>query len=109
SIMFKAPYYTEKERGLIKEYDNKFNVASWRGWLTYDALESASKLPGKILFVGSEAMALPQGAKAYADKAGDKVEQVWLEKITQFDFYDQKKAVTAASDNVVKHFASQMK
>jgi hypothetical protein len=41
SIMYKAPYSTEENRGLIAEYDNKFNVASWRGWLTYNALNSA--------------------------------------------------------------------
>ena len=44
SIMYKAPYYTEANRGLIKEYDNKFSVSSWRPWLTYDAMSSAKNL-----------------------------------------------------------------
>ena len=107
--MFKAPYYTEKHRGLIKEYDNKFNIASWRGWLTYDAMKSATKLPGKILFVGSESMALPQGAATYAKLAGNNVKKVWLDKVTQFDFYDQQGPVTKAVDNVDQHFKNQMK
>ena len=37
AVMYQAHYYTEADRGLIPEYDNKFNVASWDGWLTYDA------------------------------------------------------------------------
>ena len=109
SIMFKAPYYTEENRGLIKEYDNKFNVASWNGWLNYNAMTSAKNLPGKVLFVGSEAMALPQGAKTYAKLAGGKVEKVWLDKVTQFDFYDKKEAVTKAADSAAKHFKTQTK
>ncbi|NQZ01908.1 MAG: alpha/beta hydrolase [Bdellovibrionales bacterium] len=109
SIMFKVPYYTEKDRGLIKEYDNKFNVASWSGWLNYDALASASKLRGKVLFVGSDAMALPQGAAAYEKLAKGKVEKLWLDNVTQFDFYDKKEAVTASADAVVKHFKAQSK
>ena len=109
SIMFKAPYYTEKDRGLIKEYDNKFNIASWDGWLNYNALSSAKKLRGKVLFVGSDAMALPQGAKAYEKLANGKIEKIWLDKVTQFDFYDKKEAVTTATDSVAKHFAQQTK
>ena len=43
AVMYQAPYYTETDRGLIPEYDSKFNVASWNGWLTYDALKTAEK------------------------------------------------------------------
>ena len=109
SLMFKAPYYTEKNRGLIAEYDNKFNVASWTGWLNYDALKSAKKLRGKILFIGSNAMALPQGAKAYSKIAGNKVKEVWLDKISQFDFYDKKDAVQAAIGHASQHFQTVVK
>lgn len=44
SVMFQIPYYTEEDRGLIKAYDNKFSVASWKPWLTYDAQASADRL-----------------------------------------------------------------
>ncbi|NRA65652.1 MAG: alpha/beta hydrolase [Pseudobacteriovorax sp.] len=108
SIMFKAPYYTEKDRGLIKEYDNKFNIGSWRPWLTYDAMASAKKLPGPILFVGSDAMALPKGAETYASLAKGKVTKVWLDNITQFDFYDQKNAVSRAVDSAHMHFTKYL-
>lgn len=100
SLMFKAPYYTEKDRGLIKEYDNKFNVASWKGWLTFDAIAYADKLPNKVLFVESEAMALPQGSKAFKKIAGNKVESANIEKVTQFEFYDQKAPVNKSVDYI---------
>ena len=110
SIMYQAPYYTEKERGLIKQYDNKFNLASWTGWLNYNAFDSAKELKGKILLVNSEAMALPQGAKDYIKTAGeDKVKAVWLDNVSQFDFYDKPEAVTKAVDHVVKHFSAPSK
>ena len=44
AVMYQAPYYTEADRGLIPEFDNKFNVASWAGWLTFDALKTAESL-----------------------------------------------------------------
>ncbi|MBC6415697.1 MAG: alpha/beta hydrolase [Bdellovibrionales bacterium] len=107
SIMYQAPYYTETDRGLIQEYDNKFNVASWKGWLNYNALESAKDLKGKILLVSSEAMALPQGAKEYEKMAKGKVKQVWLDDVTQFDFYDKKEIVSKATDLAFNHFTKK--
>ena len=43
AIMFGAPYYSEEHRGLIAAYDNKFNVLSWKPWLTYDGQASADR------------------------------------------------------------------
>ncbi len=34
SLMYQIPYYTEADRGLVPEYDNKFNLASWEPWLS---------------------------------------------------------------------------
>ena len=104
ALMYQAPYYTETDRGLIPEYDNKFNVASWDGWLNYDAQLSASIQDKPVMMVSSEAMALPAGAHAYLEKAGDNVEAVWLDEVSQFEFYDQPQAVADAVDAVVKHF-----
>lgn len=104
ALMYQAPYYTETDRGLIPEYDNKFNVASWDGWLNYDAQLSASIQDKPVMMVSSEAMALPAGAHAYLEKSGDNVKSVWLDGVTQFDFYDQPKAVEDAVSAIVKHF-----
>ncbi|GAM55279.1 hypothetical protein JCM19231_5111 [Vibrio ishigakensis] len=105
ALMYQAPYYTETDRGLIPEYDNKFNVASWTGWLNYDAQAGASSQDKPVFMVASEAMALPAGAHQYLDNSGENVKAVWLEDITQFEFYDQPKAVGLASDAVAEHFA----
>ena len=104
ALMYQVPYYTEKNRGLISAYDNKFNLLSWQGWLNYDAQQSAPKQEKPILMVGSETMALPQGAHQYLESAGDNVNAVWLDGFTQFDFYDQPEAVSKAVTAVSEHF-----
>ena len=104
AVMYQAPYYTEKSRGLIPEYDNKFNAASWEGWLTYDALKTADIQEKPVLLVHSEAAAIPQGAKEYKRRAGDNATLMMLDDVTQFDFYDQPAAVNASTDEVAKHF-----
>lgn len=108
SLMFKAPYYTEEHRGLIKEYDNKFNIASWEGWLTFDAISYAKKIPGKVLFVESESMALPAGSKAFKKIAGKMVQSVNLEKVTQFDFYDQKEPVNKSVESIDNYLSNNL-
>ncbi|MEM1176487.1 MAG: alpha/beta fold hydrolase [Pseudomonadota bacterium] len=108
SLMFGAPYYTETDRGLIAEYDNRFNVASWEPWLTYDAIQTAHKLDKPTLLVHSDAAAIPQGTKQYAEIMGDNAETIWLDGVTQFDFYDQPAAVTTSADAVARHFASEL-
>lgn len=107
-LMYNVPYYTETNRGLIEEFDNKFNLASWRPWLTFDAIQYADKIPGKILFVESEAMALPQGSKAFKAVAGDKVQSVNLPDVTQFDFYDQAEPVEKSVKSVAEFMGKNL-
>lgn len=104
SLMFQAPYYTEADRGLIPEYDNQFNVASWKPWLTYNAHTHAAEQDKPVLMVASEAMALPVGAKQYLQAAGENVTAEWLADVTQFDFYDVAEHVSKAADLVAQHF-----
>ncbi len=104
AVMYQAPYYTEEHRGLTPEYDNKFNAASWEGWLTYDALVTADSLDKPTLLVHSEAAAIPQGAEAYADRMGDNATSLWLDEVTQFDFYDRPDVVATSADAVADHF-----
>ena len=104
SLMYKAPYYTEKDRGLIPEYDNQFNVASWEGWLTFDAQQAADHIHVPTLLVHSEKAAIPQGVKAFAERMGNKARIVWLDKVTQFDFYDRQDAVSRSVNLVSDHF-----
>ncbi|MDJ0781632.1 MAG: alpha/beta hydrolase [Desulfosarcinaceae bacterium] len=109
AVMYQAPYYTETDRGMIPEYDNKFNAASWEGWLTYDAIKTADKLEKPTLLVHSEAAAIPQGAKEYAQRMGRSVSTVWFENTTQFDFYDKPEIVLRSVTEVVRHFESTLK
>lgn len=101
AVMFQAPYYTEEDRGLIAAYDNKFSVASWEPWLTYDAQVSADRLSKPVLMVGSPSIALPAGAAAYEKRTTAPLEKLWLgEDVTKFDFYDRKDVVLSAVDAV---------
>jgi len=83
-----------------EENVNKFNTASWKGWLTYDAITFALKVSGEILFVESESMALPMGSKEFKEIAGDNVKSVNLKGVSQFDFYDRPEPVTKSVDNI---------
>ena len=99
-------YYNTPGLGMIPEWDNTFNLASWEGWLTFDAIRAAPGIEQPVLIVHSDAAAIPQGARTfYADLAGVK-DAVWLDDVTQFDFYHQPEPVTQASDAVVDFFAA---
>ena len=103
AVMVQVPCYTEADRDLIPAYDNKFSMASWKPWLTYDAQASADRLTKPMLMVGSPAMALPAGATAYAARTKAPVKTLWLgEDVTQFDFHDRQDAVTAAADAIAE-------
>ena len=78
--------------------DNKFSVASWKPWLTYDGQASADRLTKPMLMVVSSAIAQPAVAEAYAARTKAPVKALWLgEDVTQFDFYDREDAVTTAA------------
>lgn len=104
SLMYQAPYYTEPERGLIKAYDNRFNLASWKPWLTFDAISLAKDLRKSVFFVHSEDAVIPHGIKQFASIAGDRVQGVWLDGVTQFEFYDQPEPVRLASNAITAYF-----
>ncbi len=103
ALMGDAAYYVDPERGAIADYVNQFNLASWEGWLTFDALALAPQVTNPLLLVHSDAAAIPHGAHAF-EAASETTRGVWFDGVTQFDFYDQPDAVTAASDAVAAHF-----
>ncbi len=102
--MYQVPYYTEADRGMIPEYVNEFNLASWEGWLTFDAVEIADNLNKPVAIVHSEEAAIPQGAKEFYNRLSGEKDELWLANTTQFDFYDSPQAVATASDAVAEHF-----
>ena len=103
SLMYQAPYYVDAERGAIPEWDNRFNLASWEPWLTYDAVKlsgdiNAAGVP--VTIVHSEAAAIPGGAHSFFDALDVRKEELWLDDVGQMDFYDRDDAVTEAADRV---------
>jgi dienelactone hydrolase len=109
AVMFGVPYYTEVDRGLIPEWDNTFNLASWERWLAYDAQAAAPLLGQPLFVVHSEAAAIPQSAREFIAMVPRHVDQLWLEGVAQFDFYDRPGPVRASSDAVAAHFKKTLR
>ncbi|MER9252562.1 dienelactone hydrolase family protein [Mesorhizobium sp. M0598] len=108
AIMFKVPYYSEPDRGMIPAWRNEADPAFWRGWLTFDAIQAAPRLRQPFLMVHSEAAAIPQGAHKFYARLTNSKQELWLENVTQFDFYDRAAPVKAASDAVAAHFRATL-
>ncbi|KZK84647.1 Alpha/beta hydrolase family protein [Pseudovibrio sp. Ad13] len=108
ALMFDVEYYTEEDRGLIPEFDNKFNLASWEAWLTFDGVHTADKQNQPTLIVHSEAAAIPKGAKEFARRMGDRATTLWFEDVSQFDFYDKTQPIDRALEAVAEHFLSTL-
>lgn len=107
ALMFDVPYYTEPDRGLIPAWDNRFDLASWEGWLRFDAQQYAARIAMPTLIVHSEAAAIPQGAQRFAAALRGPVRELWLENVGQFDFYDREAPVQRSADAVAGLIAAQ--
>ncbi|MBX7482158.1 alpha/beta hydrolase [Qipengyuania qiaonensis] len=108
AIMYQAPYYTEADRGMIADWRNEADPGFWRGWLTFNAIEAAPLLKQPFLMVHSESAAIPEGAHRFFDLVPAQKTELWLEAVTQFDFYDQQGPVTTAADAVARHFGETL-
>ena len=102
-----ADYYANPERGAIPQWDNTFNPASWLKWLDYDAQASAAELSVPLFVMHSDAAASPQSVREYVAKVRGQVDQVWLDNVTQFDFYDRPDRVATAADAAARHFSGR--
>lgn len=109
AVMFKAPYYTEADRGMIPAWRNETDPAFWRGWLTFDAMPAAPRLSQPFLMVHSEAAAIPQGAHRFYERVTTPKRELWLEDVVQFDFYDRPTPVSASVEAVTAHFGDTLR
>jgi uncharacterized protein len=99
-------YYNDPARGRIAEWENMFNLASWEGWLTFDAVRAASEIEQPVLIVHSEDAAIPQGARKFeAALTSEGSQSIWLDGVGQFDFYDGEAQVEQAADLAAAFFA----
>jgi hypothetical protein len=90
-------YYQNPQRGAIPQWDNRFAVASWAEWLTFNPMPEAQNIQVPTLFIHSEQAAIPDGARQFfAAIPGNNKQFDWLENRTQFDFYDQPQTVDRA-------------
>ncbi|WP_425092338.1 alpha/beta hydrolase [Tropicimonas sp. S265A] len=103
-LMPMGGYYYEPSRGAIPAYDNRWNNASWEGWLTYYPGDHAAQFDKPLAIVHSEAAAIPQGVRSFAEALASPATLQWLEGVSQFDFYDNPEDVTRAADTVADHF-----
>jgi fermentation-respiration switch protein FrsA (DUF1100 family) len=109
AIMQQAPYYTDPGRGLIPEYVNQFNLASWEPWLTYDGVRFGSALSEPVAMIHSDAAAIPAGARKFFAALKGVKSELWLENVGQLDFYDGAEPVRVAADAVAAHFSRTLR
>lgn len=97
-------YYQNPERGAIPEWDNRFAVATWAEWLTFNPMEKANQVEVPTLFVHSENAAIPDGARQFFSEIPTEQKQmVWMNDYQQFDFYDQTEAMDESIALVADH------
>ncbi len=63
-----------------------------------------ARLTKPTLIVHSEAAAVPQGAHAFFAQLNGDATELWLDNVTQFDFYDEPEDVRRAADAAAAHF-----
>jgi len=97
-------YYWEPARGAVPEYDDRWDHASWEGWLTYLPADHAPDFDKPLAIVHSEAAMIPDGVRSFEAGAKAPVEVTWLNDFNQFDFYDQPEPVKQAADRIAAHF-----
>jgi hypothetical protein len=108
AVMAGVPYYTEKDRGQVQAWENTFNLASWDDWLTFDAMTAAPKLKQPFTIVHSEAAAIPHGAKQFYAQVTSMKTQLWIDGVSQLDFYDRDTPVNTSADHVAKHIGKTL-
>jgi fermentation-respiration switch protein FrsA (DUF1100 family)/ketosteroid isomerase-like protein len=105
AAMFGAfDYYLNPRRGAIKEWGNQFAVMAWKGWLEFDPIKQAEKVNIPVQIIHSKTAAVPNGAELYYSKLNSPKNIVWIEKATQFDFYDGEQLSTEAVKQSAKWF-----
>jgi uncharacterized protein len=102
-------YYQNPQRGAIPQWENRFAVASWAQWLTFNPAPAAQKIQVPSLFIHSEKAAIPDGARQFfAAIPGQNKQFAWLPDRTQFDFYDREATVNESLTIIANHLRSKL-
>ncbi|MCV7029519.1 DUF2255 family protein [Mycobacterium sherrisii] len=102
-------YFSDPDRGLIPEWDNTFNPASWSRWIPFDVHALAHRLAQPTCVVHSDVAVNPDSVRAFLSKVSGPVDQLSLDGLSQFDFYDQPHAMAAATGAAVAHFSRTLR
>lgn len=108
AMPYHIDFYEDPARGAIPQWSNRFAVMAWPGWLTFDAITTATRLHTPTLVVHSEDAAVPQGAHEFIDTFAGDITTIWTDG-SQFDFYDQNPTVDAAITHAVDHFTRHLR
>ncbi len=100
--------YYGTSRGAVPNYLNEFALMSREQTLRWDAQAAAYDITVPTVMVHSEnALAPPLARKFFAALGGLK-EQVWIESQGQIDFYDHPDRITAATNELTRHFKAHL-
>lgn len=110
AVMFgEIDYYQNSKRGAIPQWDNRFAVATWAEWLTFNPMTQANQVKVPTLFIHSEKAAIPEGAKRFFAAISTQRKQfVWMNEYQQFDFYDQAAVVDRAVALTAQHLKTAL-
>ena len=103
AMFFPLDYYARADRGAVAQWTNRFAVASWDEWLTYDALAAAPGVTIPLLMVHADDAALPDNARRFFAATRGPKHLFWTNG-SQIDFYDREPQVGLAVDVAVAHF-----
>ncbi len=102
-------YYQNPQRGAIPQWENRFAIASWAEWLTFNPMPVATQIQVPTLFIHSETAAIPQGARQFFAAIPTANKQfAWLRDRTQFDFYDQPTTVAPTISLITTHLKTAL-
>jgi fermentation-respiration switch protein FrsA (DUF1100 family)/ketosteroid isomerase-like protein len=89
-------YYLNPAKGAGRIYDNRFAVASWEPWITFDGISAGASIQQPVRVVHSHSGAVPQGTERFLESHKGPHEVTWLDDYGQEDFYHRAPAVDAA-------------
>ncbi|MEL6803565.1 MAG: alpha/beta hydrolase [Bacteroidota bacterium] len=108
AMNFPSDYYGMESRGAVSYWTNQFAIASWREWLTFNAIDGvAEAIDIPTIMVHSDQSALPDNVRKFYDRLPGKKRLVW--GVGQHtDFYDQPTQVHHAVDEILNFFNANL-
>jgi len=107
AAMVGVPFYEQRDRGLLDEWTNRFAVTQWEEWLTYDAVEPASRIEVPTMLIHSDGAALPDNVRRFHGQLAGPKTLVWMQG-EHTEFYDHEPLVTFAARAAAAHLRTAL-